>query len=165
VAQARAEHFYQDFGVPDTVDGRFEMVVLHTVLLLHRIKSAPTLGPVGQAVFDRFCQDMDANMREMGVGDLAVPKKMRRIAEAFYGRQAAYEAALGESAGDPDPLAAALARNVFDAEPRPAAAGLATYVRGAARLLAGQPDEAIARAGISFPDPRTLKAAGAGPVR
>src|SRR5258705_7464551 len=95
VAQARASAFYQDYGVPDTVSGRFEMVVLHAVLLLHRLNAAPEpVRALGQAVFDMFCSDMDANLRELGVGDLAVPRTMRRIGEAFYGRQQAYEAAL-----------------------------------------------------------------------
>ena len=102
VAQARAPAFYQDYGVPDTVDGRFEMVVLHTVLVLRRLDAEP--GPVrrlGQAVFDLFCRDMDASLREMGVGDLKVPREMRRIGEAFYGRKAAYEAALAIPTASP----------------------------------------------------------------
>ena len=95
VAQARARAFYQIYGVPDTVNGRFEMVVLHAVLLLHRLRAEPALRePLGQGIFDMFCNDMDATLREMGVGDLAVPRSMRRIGEAFYGRQAVVEAAL-----------------------------------------------------------------------
>src|SRR5215208_2599562 len=95
VAQARAPAFYQDYGVPDTIDGRFEMVVLHTVLVLRRLdaESGPIRG-MGQGLFDLFCGDMDGSLREMGVGDLGVPREMRRIGEAFYGRQAAYVAAL-----------------------------------------------------------------------
>src|SRR5215813_6830722 len=75
VAQARSVAFYQSYGVPDTVNGRFEMIVLHAVLLLRRLKAEPELArQLGQGIFDRFCQDMDANLREMGVGDLAVPR-------------------------------------------------------------------------------------------
>src|SRR3954452_11112994 len=75
VAQARAPVFYQIYGVPDTVNGRFEMIVLHAVLLLRRLGNEPEpTRELGQAIFDRFCQDMDANLREMGVGDLAVPR-------------------------------------------------------------------------------------------
>src|SRR6202166_2603913 len=115
VAQARAAPFYLIGGVPDTVNGRFEMVVLHTVLVLRRLESEPDpVRALGQALFDRFCGDMDGSLREMGVGDLAVPDKMRKIGEAFYGRQAVYAAAL--AARDPEPLIAALARNVFGAE-------------------------------------------------
>src|ERR1700753_3128154 len=82
VAQARAPAFYQSYGVPDTVNGRLEMIVLHTVLLLHRLNGEPEdTRELGQGVFDHFCRDMDENLREMGVGDLAVPKKMRKIGE------------------------------------------------------------------------------------
>src|ERR1700687_4060447 len=120
VAQARAAPFYRIYGVPDTVNGRFEMVVLHTVLVLRRLESEPVSGRrLGQALFDRFCRDMDGSLREMGIGDLAVPAKMRKIGEAFYGRQAAYGAAL--AAPDPEPLIAALKRNLFGAH---TAAGL-----------------------------------------
>jgi cytochrome b pre-mRNA-processing protein 3 len=96
VAQARARAFYQVYGVPDTVNGRLEMIMLHAVLILQRLEREPaTLRALGQGIFDRFCRDMDESMREMGVGDLAVPRKMRRIGEAFYGRQEIYRQALG----------------------------------------------------------------------
>ena len=156
VAQARAPAFYQDYGVPDTVSGRFEMIVLHAVLLLHRLNAAPEpVRALGQAVFDMFCSDMDANLRELGVGDLAVPRTMRRIGEAFYGRQQAYEAAL--DALDRQLLAAALARNVFGtSEPVAGAARLAAYVREALRDLAAQEEMALSRADIGFPMPETV---------
>ena len=119
VAQARLPAFYQIYGVPDTVDGRLEMIMLHTVLFLRRLESeAAPIRALGQGLFDQFCRDMDDSMREMGVGDLAVPRNMRRIGEAFYGRQAAYRVAL--EAPNDEPLAAALDRNVFadGSEPR-----------------------------------------------
>src|SRR5262249_55706515 len=117
VAQARAPAFYQTYGVPDTVNGRLEMIVLHAVLLLQRLSAGQRPGAsaaVGQAIFDLFCRDMDGNLREMGVGDLAVPRAMRQIGEAFYGRQAAYRSAL--AAEDRAALFDALARNVFGRE-------------------------------------------------
>ncbi len=87
--KARLPAFYTDFGVPDTVEGRFDMLVLHLVLLLRRLGQETELRrSFGQDLFDAFCRDLDANLREMGVGDLAVPKRMQRFAEAFYGRQA-----------------------------------------------------------------------------
>jgi len=159
VAQARAAPFYLIYGVPDTVNGRFEMVVLHTVLVLRRLEAEPAVTRrLGQGVFDRFCRDMDGSLREMGVGDLAVPGKMRKIGEAFYGRQAAYGAAL--VAPDPAALAAALARNVYGAADgsHPGAASLAAYVRAAAEALAGQ-DGAMLCTAIRFPDPQTMIAA------
>lgn len=159
VAQARVATFYQIYGVPDTVNGRFEMVLLHAVLVLRRLEEgAPPVRHLGQAVFDRFCSDMDESMREMGVGDLAVPRKMRRIGEAFYGRQAAYRAALAAPAvpGD-DPLAVVLERNVFaDAPDRDGARRLAAYVRVAANRLAGQ--DGFGRGEVVFPAPEQVPA-------
>jgi cytochrome b pre-mRNA-processing protein 3 len=144
--------------VPDTVNGRFEMVVLHTVLVLRRLeKEPPLLRRIGQELFDRFCRDMDGSLREMGVGDLAVPTKMRKIGEAFYGRQAAYAAAL--AADDPEPLVAALERNVFDvsgATPGLGATRLATYVRAAAEKLTDQDGQALSRAELTFPNPEEI---------
>ena len=156
VAQARSPAFYRDYGVPDTVSGRFDMIVLHLVLVLRQLRQAPAnVHPLGQQIFDRFCRDMDHNFREMGVGDLAVPKEMRRVAEAFYGRAAAYEAAL--DGGDPAVLVAALARNVFDAgEPPLGARRLAAYMHQAARQLVTQ-DPAAGE--LKFPDPAAVSAA------
>src|SRR6195952_969207 len=82
VAQAREPLFYRDLGVPDTVNGRFDLLILHLWMVLPRLR--PTPGGVGlsQTLFDRFCEDMDANLREMGVGDLTVPKRMQAFGEA-----------------------------------------------------------------------------------
>ena len=110
---------------------------------------------LGQQLFDRFCQDMDDNFREMGVGDLAVPKEMRRVAEAFYGRAKAYESAL--AADDPAALAAALARNVFGAaEPPLGARRLAAYMREASRPARRAGADALARGRARFPDPEAM---------
>jgi cytochrome b pre-mRNA-processing protein 3 len=161
VAQARAAPFYRIFGVPDTVNGRFEMVVLHTVLVLRRLEKEPLpLRRIGQELFDWFCRDMDGSLREMGVGDLAVPTKMRKIGEAFYGRQAAYGVALATH--DPQPLVAALERNVFGAPSETSGLGamrLATYVRAAAEKLADQDGQALSRAELAFPNPEEIIAA------
>jgi cytochrome b pre-mRNA-processing protein 3 len=154
VAQARAPAFYQFYGVPDTANGRLEMIMLHTVLFLRRLEGEA--GPIrqfGQSLFDQFCRDMDDNMREMGVGDLAVPRRMRRIGEAFYGRQAAYRTAL-DAPGD-DRLAAALQRNVFaGGMHRAEAHRLATYVREAERRLAAE--DGFERGQFAFPDPEEV---------
>ena len=137
VAQARMPSFYRDYAVPDTVNGRFELIVLHLTLLLDRLAHDPKLRHLGQAAFDQFCQDMDHNLREMGVGDLAVPKEMRRMGEAFYGRAQAYRAALATA--DDSALAEALARNIYGGStPLPAVARLAAYMREAVRDLKAQ---------------------------
>ena len=92
------------YGVPDTVAGRLDMIVLHLVLLVRQLAKDQGKVPVrsrrlGQQLFDRFCRDIDDNFREMGVGDLAVPKEMQRVAEAFYGRAKVYETALADDDG------------------------------------------------------------------
>jgi len=154
VAQARNPAFYQTYRVPDTVTGRLEMIMLHAVLVLRRLQDDTTGGrELGQGLFDRFCCDMDDNMREMGVGDLAVPGKMRRIGEAFYGRQAAYGAAL--AAPHTESLITVLARNVFAGSPeREGAVRLATYSREALRRLMHQ--NGFARGEVSFPSPEEV---------
>jgi cytochrome b pre-mRNA-processing protein 3 len=158
VAQARAPAFYQVYGVPDTVDGRLEMIILHAILFLRRLeREAPVLRRLGQTVFDRFCRDVDENLREMGVGDLAVPGKMRRIGEAFYGRQLAYRAAL--SAPDDRELAHALERNVFAGCAQPAGAvRLARYLQAAMEALAQQSH--FERGELVFPNPLAVPPCG-----
>ena len=96
VAQARLPSFYRDYAVADTVNGRFDLIVLHLALVLDRLMPDAALQGLGQGIFDRFCQDMDHNLREMGVSDLKVPKQMRQIGEAFYGCSRAYKAAWTE---------------------------------------------------------------------
>ena len=156
VAQARSPAFYRDYGVPDTVDGRLDMIMLHLVLLMRRL-AGPTRGKrlpaAGQELFDRFCRDIDDNFREMGVGDLTVPKEMRHVAEAFYGRAKAYESAL--AADDTAALEAALARNVFGvAAPPLGARRLAAYMREASRRLDAQSRWLRWRGRqLDFPDP------------
>jgi cytochrome b pre-mRNA-processing protein 3 len=156
VAQARRPAFYRLYGVPDTVNGRFEMVVLHMVLVLRRLENgSPEFRRLGQDVFDLFCRDMDGNLREMGIGDLSVPRKMRNIGTAFYARRASYDGALNGSG--PELLVAALAHNVFDS-PAGGTAGaerLAAYVREAERGLAGLDPDAIGVGG-GFPDPERV---------
>ena len=151
VAQARDARFYEAYGVPDTVLGRFDLLLLHLSLLLRRLREGdPALA---QGVFDAFCRDMDHNLREMGIGDQGVPLQMRRVGEAFYGRAQAYEAALAAQ-GD-GALADALSRNVYAeaVEPDVAAARLAAYVRQAAVALDSQPLDELARGVVRFPEP------------
>jgi len=100
VAQARRPVFYQGLEVPDTVLGRFDLIVLHLVLLLRRLREGEAVHrELAQGVFDAFCRDMDDNLREMGISDQGVPRQMRKVGAAFYGRAQAYEAALGEPDG------------------------------------------------------------------
>ena len=157
VAQARSPVFYRRYGVPDTVAGRLEMILIHAFLFSRRARN-PTkaMQRLGQGVFDRFCDDMDANLREMGVGDLAVPKHMRRIGEAFYGRATAYDTAL--AAERDSALTQAVIRNVFADAPRYPERGrcLAAYIKAADLQVAQQKDAELTRGRINFPDPETF---------
>ncbi len=157
VAQARSPVFYRAYGVPDTVAGRLEMILLHTFLFCRRMDGkSDAMRAIGQRVFDRFCRDMDGNLREIGVGDLAVPRHMRRIGEAFYGRSAAYESAL--AAGDERGLAEALMRNVCSGLPQHSdgARRLAAYAIAAGLQLARQEDARLVQGQVSFPDAKSL---------
>jgi cytochrome b pre-mRNA-processing protein 3 len=165
VAQARTGAFYNDFGIPDTLDGRFELIVLHLVLVLRHLgREPPNTGvsggrrrsePLGQLLFDAFCRDLDANLREMGVGDMAVPRRMRRFGEAFYGRQAAYHAAL--EALDPRALENALARNIFETDGvDPGVIRLASYTRAAVAQLEAANVDMLVSGKTVFPHPATF---------
>src|ERR1700753_3051744 len=91
VEHARRPGFFDPGGVPDTVDGRFELICLHAFLYLHRLKREDDATQLSQMFFDTMFADFDRSLREMGTGDLGVGKQIRRMVEAFYGRIAAYE--------------------------------------------------------------------------
>src|ERR1700744_1290378 len=166
VAQARLPAFYIHYGVPDSVEGRFELLVLHLVLVLRRLADreavaagGPLLGPGsglwGRRFFDVFCRDLDDNLREMGVGDLAVPRRMRQFGEAFYGRQAAYGTALDVS--DSRALEKALARNMLgDEGATDRAAALARYVGAAVGQLDAESEQALVAGRAAFPSPESF---------
>ena len=156
VVQARRPVFYAGLGVPDTVEGRFDMIVLHVVLVLRRLRREPCGLDLAQGVFDAFCRDLDHNLREMGVGDLSVPKKMQRFAEAFYGRQRAYEDAL--AAADPALLGVALARNVFSGNGFSGVHRLVDYTRRTAAQLDALDGAALAAGRLAFSDPDAILA-------
>ncbi|HXD44892.1 MAG TPA: ubiquinol-cytochrome C chaperone family protein [Pseudolabrys sp.] len=158
VAQARSPVFYREYGVPDTIGGRFDLLLLHLSLVVERLMRKQDGNAFGQALFDRFCTDMDDNLREMGIGDLAVPKHMKRVGEAFYGRSQAYQAALAER-GD-RALVEALIRNVYGGvAPDPAApARLAAYIRRVAQALDRHEPADLLAGRIVLPDPRVVPA-------
>lgn len=143
VGQSRRPEFYEVFGVPDNVDGRFDMIIVHAFLVMRRLgriegSAAEEAKALSQAVFDLMFADMDQNLREMGVGDMKIGKRVHQMAEAFYGRVSAYEMAMGEGG---DALAEALARNIMR-KPLPeiteSAHGLAAYVISQDSALARQ---------------------------
>jgi cytochrome b pre-mRNA-processing protein 3 len=117
VAQARNENFYTVYGVPDTVNGRFDLITLHAFIIMRRLKDlGEEGGELSQDLFDVMFTDMDKNLREMGVGDLSVGKKIKALATAFYGRIKAYDE--GIAGEDGASLPESLKRNLFiDTEP------------------------------------------------
>lgn len=155
VTQARTPAFYHDLGVPDTLDGRFDMVALHAFLVLHRLKADGTAAAaLAQAVFDAMFADMDASLREIGTGDLSVSRKVKEMARALNGRAHAYEAGLADG---PEALRAALARNLYrKAPPQPAQlAAMEGYLRREVEALAGQTLAALAAGRVAFGPPPT----------
>jgi len=156
-AQARTPTLYRDGGVPDTVEGRFECYALHVDLVLHRLKGqGPEAGEVGQALFDKFLDNLDEGLRDMGVGDLSVGKKMRKLGEAIYGRMKGYDAALDavvstSSAPNLAPLAALIGRVMFAADDAPEGAPLAAYAATCARALAAQPLGEVLAGELAWP--------------
>ncbi|WP_445488451.1 ubiquinol-cytochrome C chaperone family protein [Rhodopseudomonas sp. RCAM05734] len=159
VAQAREPRFYRELGVADTVNGRFDMLLLHLWLLLQQLKEIETSGAsqeslsqglLSQGLIDRFCSDMDHNLRELGTSDLKVPKKMQEFGRAFYGRAAAYDRALAEG---PEALALALDKNIYNGTDLAQARRLAGYVAEATAALAALDETTVANGSWRFPPP------------
>lgn len=153
VTAARAPALYRDLGVPDTLSGRFEMVVLNTFLLMHRLSGEGENGrALAQALAEAMTEQLDDDMRQLGVSDVTVPKKVRKAASAAYGRFEAYAAAL--EANDPVALNQALVRNVYDGdESRFAeAAKLADHMMGAAAALRSQASERLLAGEAALPN-------------
>ncbi|MFD2649319.1 ubiquinol-cytochrome C chaperone family protein [Devosia albogilva] len=149
VAQSRQPRFYADWQVPDTVTGRFDMISLHMALLFRRLKAES--GPqkqFSQAVFDLFFKDMDRSLREMGVTDLGVPKKIQKMGNIFFGLLAALNAAM--DARDVAAVEQVLSRNVFDEGTGPHVRALAEYLLAEDEVLATQSPDQIMAGAIRF---------------
>lgn len=139
VAEARRPALYADLGAPDTPEGRFELYTLHVLLLIERLRGqGPQAAECSQALFDTFVKALDHGLRELGVGDTSVGKKMRRLGEAFYGRGKSYDLAVA-ALPDEAPLTAFLARTTFEGAEAGRADALAREVVEKRRALAGQP--------------------------
>lgn len=152
VAAARRPDLFRDLGAPDTLPGRFELVVLHAALALRRLRrEGPEAAALGQGVFDATFRAFDDNLREIGVGDLAVAKRIKAMARAFYDGAKAYDAAL--DAHDAGALARDLQRIVFANAPADpgAPARFAAYVLRADAALAAQSFEDVIARGPAFP--------------
>ncbi len=155
VEQARAPDFFLRLDVPDTLDGRYEMIALHMFLVLNRLKAEhEETAEYAQALFDAMFADLDRGLREMGATDMGVGKRVKEMAKGFYGRISAYEKGLE---GDDQTLSEALKRNLYGTvQPRTeAVAAMVRYVRSQAETLAHQPIAAFLDNNIKF-DPVTL---------
>ncbi|MBC7279984.1 ubiquinol-cytochrome C chaperone family protein [Hoeflea sp.] len=155
---ARSPVFYEAMDVPDTVMGRFEMISVHLVLYLRRTQSAgPAANGIAQDIVDAFFEDVDHSIRELGVGDLSVPKRMKKFARMFYGRAKSYGEALDD--GDRAALAEALRRNIHpdQAETAPSMQALSEWMSRTARQLEDIADETLAAGLLVFPSAERLE--------
>ena len=150
-AARRPALFLPPYSAPDTLEGRFDMLVLHAFLAIRRLAAMPAPAPdLAQALSNQLFAALDRALREMGVGDLAVPKRIAKLAADYNGRRTAYEAALGQGE---DALAAALARNVYASADAGVAAPLARYVLQAEAALTAAPFAAFENGPVPFPAP------------
>ena len=153
VEQARQPVFFAEYGVPDTLDGRFELICLHAFFYLYRLKAErPRSAALSQAFFDAMFADLDRSLREMGTGDLSVGKNVKQMARGFYGRIRAYQEGIE---GADSVLAGALARNLFGTvrEAPPGIGEMAEYARATVRELARQSADELLRGCVRFPVP------------
>ncbi len=149
VAQSRQPIFYADWSVPDTVTGRFDMISLHLALLFRRLRFENAgQKDFSQAVFDLFFKDMDRSLREMGAGDLAVPKKIQKMGNIFFGLLAALNDAMDRK--DRAALQSVLSRNIFDGAQGDNIAALADYLLAEDVRLATQSADTIVNGAIAF---------------
>ncbi|MBI1206901.1 MAG: ubiquinol-cytochrome C chaperone [Azospirillum sp.] len=153
VAQARQTGFYRDCGVPDSLDGRFDLLVLHVFLVMHRLKGGGAeAGAAAQHLLEHMVTDLDRSVREMGVADLGVGRRITAMANAINGRLHTYDRAL--AADDDLPLQVALDNNLYGTVHDTAAGDLdamAGYVRAAAALLNDQPLARLLAGDPAFP--------------
>ncbi len=158
---ARQPALYQAFNVPDTVMGRFEMLSAVLILYFRRTRSSARAGQeIAQEIIDAFFEDVDHSIRELGVGDVSVPKRMKKFAGMFYGRLESYAAAL--DGGDQAALAEALRRNIYPkaGEAAPAMAALAAYLFEAERVLASRGEDAVEVGQLLLPPAAAMDTTG-----
>lgn len=148
VAQSRQPVFYADWGVPDTVTGRFDMISLHMALLFRRLRGDETTKKFSQAVFDLFFKDMDQSLREMGATDMGVPKKIQKMGNLFFGLLAAINEAMDRD--DKEALAAVFSRNIYEGAGMDHARTLADYFIAQDQALAALPVETITGGTVTF---------------
>lgn len=144
-ADARAPVLFEACAIPDTLDGRFDALALHAALMIERLRREPDGEALAQAFFDAMFRHLDLTLREIGVQDLGVGRRIKIMAEGFHGRALAYRAAL--AADGPDSLVEVLRRNAYGGQPvEDAAVGrLAAHVRAYAGSLERSPRQTLSR--------------------
>jgi cytochrome b pre-mRNA-processing protein 3 len=147
IAAARDPALFGPGRIPDTFDGRFQLVALYGVLLMRRLRDAPEAAALAQHFSDQLFRSFDDGLREAGVGDISVPKHMKKMARALYGRLGAYDQALSE-AGREGALATALSRNIWDSDAAPFAPELASRTITLAERLAQAPVQSLAEPAV-----------------
>jgi cytochrome b pre-mRNA-processing protein 3 len=151
VAAARRPALYAELGAPDTFEGRFELMALHAGLVMRALGRLPDFGAeLAQELADSVFRHFDIALREIGISDVGMAKRIKRLAEAFYGRNKAYGEAL--DAADAGQLARALERNVYGGAASGKAAALASYVRECDRALGMVPLQTFAAGEVVFPE-------------
>lgn len=152
VTQARLPEFYTRYGVSDTAEGRYELIALHMVLVLERLgRSDVNDEPLRRKLIEVFIEDMDDSMREMGVGDMSVPKRVKKAASGLYKRADVYRAALAAPGGAA--LEQALQDYVYLGRAGAETEAAATYVRAAAEGLQRQAAQALSAGRVTFENP------------
>lgn len=156
--QACRPEFYKDYGVPDSFDGRFDLLLVQAFIIVHVAIGHGKAGQaLSQALFDETFKDMDQTLREMGIGDVGVPKHMRRMMKAFNGRVKTYEEAFTDEAV----FEAALARNLYGTLPEPdanAVRAMAHYIRCAVDVLKSKPVDALFNGDIQLDEVEIVSA-------
>jgi cytochrome b pre-mRNA-processing protein 3 len=153
VGQARSAVFYRDFGVRDSLEGRFELFSLHVIFLIERLKGhGDAAAETSQAVFDSYVKGLDDAFREIGVADTAVGKKMKKLAGAFYGRLKTYDDALA-TLPDTAAISDFLARTAFEERGEGDVTALSAYLTKTRASLAEQPLEALLQGDVTWPNP------------
>lgn len=154
VTQARQPVFYSHYGVPDTLEGRYDMIIAHVWMIMRRLAAGggPGGAQVSQAMVELMFADMDRNLREMGISDFRIGKRVLNMAEAFYGRAGAYDKALAE--GDAA-MRAALERNLYQSGTATIEQmdAMATHIRAQLAHLDSQDAASLCEGKVSFPQP------------
>ena len=154
VMASRRPEFFMQLGVPDTLDGRFELICLHVFMIIDKANEAGD-SELGQAVFDVMFKDVDRSLREMGIGDLGVPKHIKKMMKAFNGRAHAYKEAL---TGDTKNLEDVVKNNIYGTVPNTDAATIkemSRYIRGNYESVQEQEDGVFLKGNIYFRDIET----------